>query len=86
MVTSEVSLPRLVIVQPAERAGILLLSGPQLVIGHSESADLVIEDQYVSGRHALVTVDELGQVTIRDLNSTGGTFVNGEQVTGGWVL
>jgi len=86
VVTSEVSLPRLVIVQPAERAGILLLSGPQLVIGHSESADLVIEDQYVSGRHALVTVDELGQVTIRDLNSTGGTFVNGEQVTGGRVL
>ena len=86
MTTSEVNLPRLVILQPAERAGVLSLSGPQLVIGHSESADLVIADPYVSGRHALVAVDELGQVAIWDLNSTGGTFVNGERVTGGRVL
>jgi len=86
VVATEASLPRLVIVQPAERTGILLLSGPQLVIGHSESADLVIEDQYVSGRHALVTVDDSGEVTLWDLNSTGGTFVNGERVTGGRVL
>ena len=86
MVTSEASLPRLVILQPAERAGVFSLSGPQLVIGHSETADLVIDDPYVSGRHALVTVDDLGQVTIRDLNSTSGTFVNGERVTGGRVL
>jgi pSer/pThr/pTyr-binding forkhead associated (FHA) protein len=42
--------------------------------------DLVINDPYVSGGHVLVTVDDLGQVTIRDLNSTGGTFVNGKQV------
>ena len=84
--TNETGVPRLVIVQPAERAGVLRLSAPQLVIGHSESADLVIEDQYVSGRHALVTVDDAGEVTLWDLNSTGGTFVNGERVTGGRVL
>jgi len=86
LVTSEEGLPRLVILQPASRAGVLPLSGPQLVIGHSESADLVIDDPYVSGRHALVTVSDTGQVTIRDLNSTSGTFVNGERVTGGRVL
>jgi len=86
VVTSELSLPRLVIVQPAERAGVLPLSGPELVIGRSESADLVIDDPHVSGRHALVTVGNLGEVTLWDLNSTGGTFVNGERVTGGRVL
>ena len=86
MTPDEIGVARLVVVQPAERAGVLLLSGPQLVIGHSESADLVLADQYVSGRHALVTVDDSGEVTLWDLNSTGGTFVNGERVTGGRVL
>jgi hypothetical protein len=56
------------------------------VIGHSASADVVIDDPFVSGEHALVTVDGPGQVTIRDLNSTIGTFVNGERVTGARVL
>ena len=86
MTPEEIGVARLVIVQPAERAGVLQLSGPQIVIGHAESADLVINDPYVSGRHALLTVDELGRVTIWDLKSTSGTFVNGERVTGGRVL
>jgi len=76
--------PRLVIINPIERAGLVLsLSEPQLVIGQSASADLVIDDPYISGRHALITTDGSGQVTIRDLNSTSGTFVNGERLAGG---
>ena len=79
--------PRLVVIEPAERAGqVLPLSGPQLVIGHSASADLVVDDPFVSGRHALVTVADSGQVTILDLNSMGGTFVNDERLTGPRVL
>ncbi len=79
--------PRLVVIEPAERAGLVLpLSGPQLVIGHSGSADLVVDDPFVSGRHAMVTITEPGQVTIWDLNSTGGTFVNDERLTGPRVL
>jgi hypothetical protein len=56
------------------------------VIGHSGTADLVLDDQFVSRRHALVTVGPTGQVTIRDLNSTGGTFVNDERIGGPHVL
>jgi hypothetical protein len=79
--------PRLVIINPIERAGLVLsLSEPQLVIGQSASADLVIDDPYISGRHALITTDGSGQVTIRDLNSTSGTFVNGERLAGARVL
>jgi hypothetical protein len=65
---------------------ILALSEPQMVIGRSDMADLVLDDQYVSGRQALVSVDPSGEVTIRDLNSTGGTFVNDVRLTGPRVL
>ena len=56
------------------------------MIGHSDTADLVLEDRFVSRRHALVTVDPAGAVTITDLNSTGGTFVNDERLAGSRVL
>ena len=75
--------PRLVVTEPSELAGtVLAFDQSQLVIGHSDTADLVLEDRFVSRRHALVTVDSAGQVTIRDLNSLGGTFVNDERLAG----
>ena len=77
----------LITVAPTDRERIIFpLSAPQLVIGRSASADITIDDPFVSERHAIVEVDESGQVTIRDLNSTSGTFVNGERVTEGRVL
>ncbi len=79
--------PRLVVIEPDEQAGVILgLSEPEMVIGNSDTADLVLDDQYVSRRHALVTVDASGQVAILDLNSTGGTFVNDERVTASRLL
>jgi hypothetical protein len=87
MTTNDSEVPRLVIIGPAELASqALLLASPQLVIGHSDTADLVLDDRFVSRRHALVTVEPSGQVTIRDLNSTGGTFVNDERLDGPRVL
>ena len=85
--TTDDTVPRLVVTEPSELAGLVLsLSAPELVIGHSDTADLVLEDRFVSRRHALVTVDPDGAVTIRDLNSTGGTFVNEERLSGPRVL
>ena len=73
--------PRLVITAPTKLAGTeFALTSPETVIGHSDAADLVLTDKYVSHRHALITVDENGQVTVHDLNSTGGTFVNDAQI------
>ena len=83
MVIGDPGAPRLVVTEPAGQAGLVLsLSAPEMVIGHSETADLILEDRFVSRRHALVTVEGSGTVTIRDLNSTGGTFVNGERLAG----
>ena len=87
MTTTDPNFPRLVVTDPAEHEGLVLsLSLPEMVIGHSDTADLVLDDHFVSRRHALITVALTGSVTIRDLNSTGGTFVNDEQLRGSRVL
>ena len=48
-------------------------------IGRSSSCDLALPSQSVSGVHAEI-VREDNEIWLRDLNSTNGTFVNGERV------
>jgi len=50
-----------------------------LAIGRSRYNDIVVEDPKISRRHAEVVISE-SDVLIRDLNSTNGTRVNGEQI------
>lgn len=57
-----------------------LRPGAPLVLGRSLSSDLPVLDPTVSRRHAEVTV-ESGGITLRDLGSSNGTFVNGNRIT-----
>ncbi|MDN5797761.1 MAG: DUF3662 and FHA domain-containing protein [Intrasporangium sp.] len=60
------------------------LLGGLTVIGRDESADIVVDDAGVSRRHSEVRVTNDGPhlvTSIRDLNSTNGTFVNGDRIT-----
>src|SRR5207302_11122329 len=50
-----------------------------LVIGRSSELDLVLIEDMVSRKHACITLAS-GGITIADLGSTNGTFVNGEKV------
>ncbi|MDA0140895.1 FHA domain-containing protein [Solirubrobacter deserti] len=50
-----------------------------IAIGRDDTAGIVIEDDQVSRRHALVTVFEDG-ARVNDLNSTNGTWVNGARI------
>ena len=87
MSIDDAEVSRLVVTQPEHLAGrVLPLSPPEVVIGHSDTADVSLPDEFVSRRHALVTVDDSGTATIRDLNSTGGTFVNGERIDAPRIL
>ena len=51
------------------------------MVGRDPACDLVIDLPMVSGRHALLTRRN-GQVLIKDLGSSNGTFVNGRRVEG----
>jgi pSer/pThr/pTyr-binding forkhead associated (FHA) protein len=51
----------------------------EIVIGRSSELDMVLVEDMVSRKHAKIVTDEK-TVTIEDLGSTNGTFVNGEKV------
>ena len=51
-----------------------------LRVGRLASFELVLDDSSVSRKHAEVRGDADGQWTVRDLESTNGTFVNGKRV------
>ena len=49
--------------------------GQTVRIGRGQGCDLVLTHASVSRRHAELTIEPDGSVEIRDLSSTGGTFV-----------
>lgn len=53
-----------------------------IIIGRDQGSDLVLEDGEVSGQHARVTPSPDGSATVEDLESTNGTFVNQNELTG----
>jgi pSer/pThr/pTyr-binding forkhead associated (FHA) protein len=48
--------------------------------GRHEASDILLDDVSVSRHHAIFTRTASGRVTLRDLNSLNGTYVNGERV------
>lgn len=61
------------------RGTIQRIDAARAVIGASPSCDVVLEGGHVSDRHASLRFQE-GGFQITDLDSTNGTFVNGEAV------
>ncbi len=57
----------------------MALRKQELFVGRRSDSDIVLTDPYVSRRHARLVRQEHGY-TINDLNSTHGTFVNGNRV------
>src|SRR5438067_7970086 len=51
----------------------------ELVIGRSSDLDMVLIEDMVSRKHAKLILQP-GSISIADLGSTNGTFVNGEKV------
>src|SRR5262252_4849729 len=56
------------------------LSSISAIVGRAPTADLPVVDPTVSRRHAQILSDENG-LTVHDLGSSNGTFVNGNKIT-----
>jgi len=62
-------------------------AGTSVLLGRDPAESLVAAAfqgcENVSRRHAMITVDDAGHASIRDENSTNGTFVNGDRLLPG---
>ncbi len=75
-------LTRLVVLDPGQTAfavGTAFDLGPTMTLGRDSSNSIVIADASVSGRHATLVRGPL-EWLLRDLNSTNGTFIDGQSV------
>jgi len=79
-------------IDPATQTGRLLIYGeniegrtydinlPVVHLGRAPTNEIILPDPSLSGRHCVFLLSN-GRVTVRDLNSSNGTFVNGQPVT-----
>lgn len=66
-------------IEPDTRFGERVELPTHLAIGRGSSSDLVLDDAFVSGRHASVEYEHEG-LLLADLGSTNGTFVNEKRI------
>jgi len=64
---------------PRELSGVRVPVNGPVVIGRSPGADIVIGDDFVSGRHARI-IPSGTEAILEDLGSTNGTILNGQPV------
>jgi len=72
---------KLKIVKGASRNQVVRLTKPKTVVGRAEVCDLRIPSAAVSRRHCILAFED-GALSIKDLDSANGTFVNGRRITG----
>ena len=66
---------------PGMAARKVSLDRPVTTIGRSSMNDLPVSDKMLSRQHARIVRDNDGGLTVEDLGSRNGTFLNGERLT-----
>jgi pSer/pThr/pTyr-binding forkhead associated (FHA) protein len=73
--------PRAFMISQGNQAGLSAeLAGGVIMIGRGADCQLILDDDYVSTRHARVVSTPNG-IYVEDLGSTNGTYVNGQRIT-----
>ncbi len=73
--------PRLLLTGPGDLPAEIVLGAEPLVIGRAPGAGLLLPSIEVSRAHCRIAL-AAGSVSVTDLNSTNGTFIDGERIAG----
>ena len=68
-----------------EEGTVFDLENETIIVGRDVTNDVILTDAEVSRRHSRLTLSPQGYV-LEDLGSTNGTFVNGERLSGPYLL
>lgn len=74
------ALPTTLRITRGKQAGLTMTLGDQLKIGRSADCQLILDDDYVSTRHARIYRSGDGYL-VEDLGSTNGTYLNNERLS-----
>jgi predicted component of type VI protein secretion system len=75
----ESNMPKLTVMTDGVVIKEIELDKPRTTLGRRPYNDIVIDNLAISGEHAVLLLQD-GQVTIEDLNSTNGSYVNGKAI------
>jgi len=82
---AEMEMPALIVQEGQGVGQRWLLEKERVTIGRSVDCDIVLTERQVSRRHAQIRRTD-DQYILEDLGSKNGTYVNGREVTGPYVL
>lgn len=71
----------LLVLYGQEVGRVIRLDKPKMTIGRSSSCDEVLDGEGVSRCHVQIRVTDDDKFLVKDLGSTNGTFIQGEQIT-----
>ena len=71
----------IIIIQDQENTHKIPVTNKPYLLGRSSKCDLKIQDPMVSGKHCSFQLNSDGRVTVKDLGSSNGTFVNGSKIS-----
>src|SRR5687767_6298223 len=78
---------RLTPTAPAPNVPVIDLDfGQSKTVGRGRQADVMVDDASLSRLHARIVADQDGKVTVDDLGSTNGIFVNGAEQLSSYLM
>ncbi len=61
-------------------------AGASMTVGRGQQAEVIVDDSSLSRLHARLAVDQDGQISVDDLGSTNGVFVNGTEQLSAYLM
>ena len=75
------AIPRALAIVEGRQAGLEVTLTHPIDIGRNPTSTLILDDDYVSTRHATLQSDGDGGFYVEDFGSTNGTFINEHRIT-----